>query len=98
MEGQLTCLTENTEQYIKFPVLTEKEVTKIDKSGKEITRSMYYRSQLIDSTRSMATSLSNNANNLAGGIHKIKCKYGHDDENVELAELNANISNIFLNK
>ena len=27
----------------------------------------------------MASSLSNLVNNLSEGIHKIKCKYGHDD-------------------
>ena len=34
----------------------------------------------IDSTRFMANSLSNLVNSLSGGIHKIKCKYGHDDK------------------
>ena len=28
----------------------------------------------------MASSLSNLVNSLSGGIHKIKCKYGHDDK------------------
>ena len=28
----------------------------------------------------MASSLSNLANNLYEGIHKIKCQYGHDDK------------------
>ena len=36
--------------------------------------------QFIDSTRIMASSLSNLANNLSEGIHKIKCKYGHDSK------------------
>ena len=31
----------------------------------------------------MASSLSNLVNNLSGGIHRIKCKYGHDDEKCE---------------
>ena len=34
--------------------------------------------QFIDSPRFMASSLSNLVNNLSEGIHKIKCKYGHD--------------------
>ena len=31
----------------------------------------------------MASSLSNLVNNLTEGIHKIKCKYGHDDKKCE---------------
>ena len=31
----------------------------------------------------MDSSLSNLINNLSEGIHKIKCKYGHDDEKCE---------------
>ena len=34
---QLTSLGENTEKYITFTVPIEKEVTKIDKNGEEIT-------------------------------------------------------------
>ena len=46
----------------------------------------------------MASSLSNLVNNHSEGIHKIKCKYRHDDKNkVKLAELNLNIATIFLN-
>ena len=45
----------------------------------------------------MINSLSNFVNNLSGGIHKIKCKYGHNDENVKFAELNINIATVFLN-
>ena len=53
--------------------------------------------QFIDSTRFMESSLSNLVNNLTEAIHKIKCKYGHDDEkNVKLAKLKAKISSIFL--
>ena len=37
----------------------------------------------------MASSLSNLANNLSEGIHRIKCKFGHDDKNcVRHVELN----------
>ena len=44
----------------------------------------------------MATALSNFVNNLSEGIHKIKCKYKHDEKNVKLAELN-NVATVFLN-
>ena len=33
-----------------------------------------------DTARFMARSLSNLVNNLSEGIHKIKCKYGHEDK------------------
>ena len=63
-----------------FTVLIGKEVTKIDKNGEEITKHISYISQFLDSTRCMANSFSNLGNNLSEGIHKTKCKYGHDDE------------------
>ena len=52
---------------------------------------------IIDSTRFMASSLSNLVNNFAEGIHKIKCKCAHNDKNVKLAELNTKIASVFLN-
>ena len=36
--------------------------------------------QFIDSARFMTSSLSNLVNNLSKGIHKIKCKYRHNDK------------------
>ena len=38
----------------------------------------------------MASSLSNIIHNLAEGIHKIKCKYGHNNKNMRRVELNIN--------
>ena len=53
--------------------------------------------QFIDSTRFMESSLSNLVNNLTEAIHKIKCKYGHDDKkNVKLEKSKTKISSIFL--
>ena len=46
---------------------------------KSITRTISYRLQPIESKRFMPRSLSNPVNNLYEGIHKIKCKYGHDE-------------------
>ena len=37
-ERQFTCLEENTEKYITFSVPIEKEIARIDKNGKEITK------------------------------------------------------------
>ena len=55
----------------------------ITKNGDEITKAIYFRLQFIDSTRFMANSFSNLVNNLPAGIHKIKCKYRHDDKKCE---------------
>ena len=57
----------------------EKEVMRIDKNGEQITKNISYLVQFIDSATFMASSLSNLVNNLSEGIHKIKCKYGHND-------------------
>ena len=43
-------------------------------------KNISYRLQFIDNTKFMASSLSNLVNNLAEGIHIIKCKYGHDNK------------------
>ena len=45
----------------------------------------------------MASSLSNLANNLSEGIHRIKCKFGHDNKTVKFVELNVSIAIVFLN-
>ena len=46
----------------------------------KVTKSISYKLQFIDSARFMASSLSNLVNNLSEGIHRIKCKYRHDDK------------------
>ena len=45
----------------------------------------------------MASSLSNLVTNLAEGIHKIKCKYGHDYKKCKFVEINVKIATAFLN-
>ena len=52
-------------------VLIEKEVTRIDKTGEEITKNIPYILQLFDSARFIASSLSNYLNNISEGIHRI---------------------------
>ena len=42
-----------------------------------------YTLQFIDSARFMVSSLSNLVNNLSKEVHRIKCKYGHDDKKCE---------------
>ena len=74
-----TCLGENTEKYVTFTVLIKKEVTRIDKNGQEITKNISY----IDSARFIASSLSNLVSTFSQGIHRIKCKFAHDDMKCE---------------
>ena len=53
---------------------------------------------LTDSTRFMASLLSNLVDDLEEGIHKVKCKYGHDDKNVKkVVDLNTRIMSAVLN-
>ena len=53
---QFTCLGENTEKYIHFSVLIEKEVIRFYKIGEETTKTMYYKLKFIDSARFTASS------------------------------------------
>ena len=76
LERQFTCLGENTEKFISFSVPIAKELIKKKKNHRTIS----YRLQFIDSARLMASSLSNVVNNLTERIHKIRCKYGHDNK------------------
>ena len=93
---KFNCLGENTEKCITFSVQIEKEVIRIDKSRKEVTKIIFYRLQFIDSTRFMASSLSNFVNNLAEGIHKIKCNYGHNDNKCETCPIKYRYYDCFL--
>ena len=93
---QFTCLGENTEEYITFTVPIEKEVTRIDKNGVEITKNISYILQFIHSATFMASSFSNLVNNLFEGIHRIKCKCGHDDEKCETCEIKYKYYDCFL--
>ena len=66
--------SENKEKYKMLPIPIGKEVIKIDKDGNESVASKSYKIKFLDSVRFMATSLSNLADNLTEGTHKIKCK------------------------
>ena len=93
---QFTCLGENTEKYITFTVPIEKEVTRINKNGEEITKHISYILQYIDSARFVASSSSNLVNSLSEGIHRIKYKFGHDDKKCELCGIKFKYCDCFL--
>ena len=71
-EGQFTCLGVNSEKHISFSVPIEKEHTRSYKEGKEIAKASSYILQFTDSTKCIASSLSNLVNTLTEWIHKIK--------------------------
>ena len=50
----------------------------------------------MDSTRFMASSLSNLVNNFAEEIHKIKCKYEHNDKKCESCRFKHKYRDCFL--
>ena len=80
----MNCLGEIAEK--NCTVQIEKEVTRINKNGEEVTKNISYISQFIDSTRFVASSLSNLVNNLSERIHRIKCKFVHvsDHSNIKI--------------
>ena len=71
-QGQFTCLGENTEKNKTFTVLIKKEVIRMGKKIKEISKSR--RLNRIDRAIFMRNSLSNLFNNLHEAIHITKCK------------------------
>ena len=93
---QFTCLGEN-EKYITSTVPTEKENTRSDKNGEEITKHISSILQFMDSARFMASSIPDFVNNLSKGIHKTKCDYRHDNKKSETCRSKYNIATVSLN-
>ena len=86
----------NIEEYITFTVPTEKEVTRVNTNREEMMKNISYRLQLINIARFMASSLSNLVNDLSEGIHRIKCKYGHDDKKYKTCGIKYKYCDCFL--
>ena len=97
-EREFNCLAENTEKYKTFSVSKEKEVKRIGKNKADITKTISFKLQLIDSARFTASSLSNFVNNLAEKIHK-KLNVNMDMimENVKRLKLNTKTASAALN-
>ena len=72
--GEFEYLGESIEQYKTFSVPIEKEVKNIDEDSNEIVVTISDKINFIDSARFVASSLANLLDNLAEGIHKIRCK------------------------
>ena len=88
-EKQFTCLGEGIKKYVTSKVPIEKEATAIDKNGEEITKNMSYRLQFTASARFIVEFLSE-------GIHKIRCKYGHNDKECETCRIKCTYYDCFL--
>ena len=73
-----------------------KEITIVDKNGEEVTKNISYILQFIDSARFIASFLSNLVNNPSEGIHKIKCKHGHNDKKCEICKIKYKYCDCFL--
>ena len=63
------------EKVQNFSSSNRKKVKEIDKVGNENVETISYKIKFIDSTRFMATSLSNLVDNLTERLNKIKCKH-----------------------
>ena len=62
----------------------------------KIYKKHIYILQFIDSARFMRSSLSNLVNNFSEGIHRIKCKFGHNDKKRETWGIKYKHCNCFL--
>ena len=67
----------------------EKEITKVDKNGEELTKNIFYIVQFIASGRFITSSLWNLVN-ISEVIHKIKYKFRHDDQKCETCGIKHN--------
>ena len=73
-EGEFECFGQNKEKYKTFSVPMKKEIKKISKDGNEIVTTISYKIKFINSSRFIASSLSNLVDNLSEWIRKIKYK------------------------
>ena len=96
LKKALSVQEKKTEKYVTFTVSIEKEVTKTDNNGEEITKNISYILKFIDSARFMANSLLNLLNNLFERLHRIKCKFKHDDKKCETCRIKYKYYDCFL--
>ena len=71
------------------------KVTRIDKKEEEITNNISYILQFVDGLRFMESPLTYLVNSLFERIHKIKCKYGHNNQKCETCRSKYKYSECF---
>ena len=77
-----------------FPI--EKEGTRIDKNGEEITtKNTFYILKYIDCASFMPSLLSNLAINIPEGVHRIKFKYRNNDKKCKTGRIKYNYCDFF---
>ena len=97
-EIEFNCFGENTEKYKPFSGTITKEVKRIYKNRKEITKTISYKLKCIGSTRFFPRSLSNLVNNFTEGVHKLTINIMDVIiKNVKHVELNTKIARAVLN-
>ena len=89
--GELNYLQRNTETCKTFSVLITQEVKRIGKNREDTTKTISYKLQLIDSTRFMASSLSNLVDNLLKEFIKLNANMDLIIKNSKHLELNTKI-------
>ena len=97
LKDNLLVLEKNTIKYINFTVLIKEEVTRVDKNGKEITKTISYRLKFIDSAIFMASSLSGPVIITLKEFVKLNLKMNMILKNAKRVELNSKISTASLN-
>ena len=63
---------------------------------KKLEKNISYLLQFIESARFMASHLSDLVNNLSEGIHRIKCRYEHNDKKCETCGIKYKYRDCFL--
>ena len=84
LKKTLSVQEKKTEKYVTFTVSIEKEVTKTDNNGEEITKNISYILKF------------NLLNNLFERLHRIKCKFKHDDKKCETCRIKYKYYDCFL--
>ena len=96
-ENQINCFGENTEKYITFTVPIEKEVTKIDNNGEEITKNIFYKLQFIYISRLLQAHCQGLSIIFLMEFIKLNVNTDTMIKNVRLVESNINIVTASLN-
>ena len=96
-ERQITRLIENTGKYITLSVPIKKEVIRINNKRKQITQTISYRLQFIDSARFKAMSVSYLVNNPPEVTIELNVNTELMMKNVKITEFHTAVTNAFLN-
>ena len=84
---QFTCLGKSAGKYITFLVLIEKEVSRVDENGEEITKyilhiTVYWQRKIYEIFYIIFIEVYR-MEFIAFSVHRIKCEYSHDDKKYE---------------